>query len=233
MLLKGLPPRIGPFQVPKGWKDKPLPEDLRKDLGMGHTLDKQRRLQERSNWYLGRVYVDTQASPRSPFAAWNLDVTYYTGDRDPVPHVPEICGRAAGQQILASSSVRLAVDPAALPPEWREHWPALDVRRTHYRAKHPETQQPYEGVRYYVFSVNGAPADSRDAVRLELAKPWVQYCYFAKIQFGPRGALGPNTLEAADEQAEKFLRHVLPAVLKTLPSAAAVQREAEAAGEDN
>jgi hypothetical protein len=51
---------------------------------------------------------------------------------------------------------------------------------------------------------------------------WTEYCYFAKVQFGPQG---PGSIESpaqADAQAEIFMRDVLPDLLRNLPSAAGV-----------
>lgn len=65
-------------------------------------------------------------------------------------------------------------------------------------------------VQYYAFSLNGRPENSWEKVRLELTKPWVRHCYFAKIQLAPTGSV--SDFAEADRAVSEFLDMFMPAV---------------------
>jgi exosortase len=173
-------------------------------LKIGTDVDKTRLADRRSNWYVSRIYRDTR--PAAAVRAWRLDVYYYTGEADTVPHIPEICAQASGATILGGADVLFAV-PAA-PAPWAQSVP---FRRTQYRLADGKSM-----VDYYTFSMNGAFSDSRGWVRWELLSPLLRHAYFAKIQFSP--VQGVSEFEDSDRSAEEFIRYALPEVLKALPS---------------
>jgi hypothetical protein len=187
-----------------------LGDDIMTTLGIGTGWDKDRFPDRSSNWYVARVYRDKTRSPGDPLQYWQLQVYYYTGALDTVPHVPERCLAAGGATLAGSQSVTITIPK--LPSPWDE---PLNLRRTLYERQNPTTMSTNEYAQYYVFSLNGRPESSWETVRLELAKPWVRHCYFAKIQFYPRGPVA-NT-EQIDRAADEFMNHFLPVVLKALP----------------
>jgi hypothetical protein len=190
--------------------------DLR-SLKIGTSLDKERRSQRRSNWYAVGVYRDTRAEEQSPYRDWHLAVYYYTGVGDKVPHVPERCQVAGGAMNVVSENVPFAVGDSG------STWPAeIELCRVRYEKEGGFATDRYQGVEYYIFSLNGRPENSWKQVRFELSLPWQKYCYFAKIQFSP--ARGVTDVRQADKKAEEFLRDCLPEVLKLLPTPADIER---------
>ena len=220
--LRSLPERLGPYAlaadgttnngqegepdgVPDG--DRTLPEDVLELLHIGTGVDQDRLGQRSSNWYASRVFVDTR--PGRQFTHWELDVTYYTGGLDKVPHVPERCLLAAGAALVDSARVPFSV-PAAQSP-WDR---ALNFNRTLYE-KRGRSGSVEQHAQYYIFSLNGRPEPMWEKVRLELTSPFGSYCYFAKVQFAPWRQV--TDVDKADEAAADFIQYVLPSVLQALP----------------
>lgn len=230
--LTSLPVRIGPYRRCRdgelgkdGQKDgEPDGEityrkDVRETLGI-NSLASQLEAR-RGNWYIDRVYVDTRASPGGgppAYPVWRLSVTFYTGDLDKVPHVPERCLNAAGAQVRGTDKVDFSFIG---PPGWAGWHEKLAFNRTRSIAAYSGQRN----VDYYVFALNGEPTRHWETVRWTLSRPWKPYCYFAKIQFSPLTSKGVGDLKTADKAAEEFLEYVLPEVLKSLPTVADVERQ--------
>ncbi|HET6427537.1 MAG TPA: hypothetical protein VFJ30_03935 [Phycisphaerae bacterium] len=180
------------------------------------------------NWYYSARFVDTQAGPPRLF---HINVTYYTGTLDAVPHVAEICIAAGGGKVLDADSGEMPVDvPGAAAP-----WDRFEVRRIAYGLHGKDGRpildrrgEPIKSAEYYVFSMNGRPTCSRAEVRRKLAWPLNKYCYYAKVQIAP---LQPEpTLAEQDAVCREFLRHAVPVVLGFLPSAQDVEALTRADG---
>ena len=205
-----------------------LPEDLMDALKIGTTMDKMNRPKRMSNWYMVRFYRDNRRGTsvlRSPYHLWRVEVYYYTGSADTVPHVPEICMTAGGASDIRGGNVPLDLQ---LPPDSRWKGTAFDgkveFRRTVYRRQSKESMTSHQGAEYYVFSINGKPETDRLRVRAGLASPLVKHCYFAKIQFSPIGAEGITDLAECDRQAETFANEFMPRILASLPTPADIRR---------
>jgi hypothetical protein len=190
-----------------------LTEDQLKELGT---------TKHRLNWYYSAYYRDNQTSGTRAGTEryFILDVTYYTGLVDPVPHVPEICLFAGGFAPLPGESGSLTLELPTLPEPWRK-WRNIKVQRAAYALK-DAFGTVAKSAQYYVFSMNGEATDSRSRVRWDLTWPTRNYCYFAKIQAAP--GRPEASAAASDEVSLEFLRHAIPAVLRFLPSADDVKR---------
>jgi len=209
-----LPDRLGPFRKIEpndgllGADGKPVDGENvfpRHDLDtLGMESDPSNREKRCSNWYVSRLYVDPR--PQAPVRLWGIGVFYYTGGRDTVPHVPEICMGAAGLKNVVSD--RLVVNLPGLPEGWAKAVPFSRTRATDKDGR--------PRVEYYTFSMNGEFGVDRLWVRRRLINPFVRHAYFAKIQFSPLG--GSADFDEMDLSAEEFLRSALPEVLKALPS---------------
>jgi hypothetical protein len=158
----------------------------------------------RSNWYLSLLYRDLRVQPG--LGDWLVQVFYYTGGRDTVPHVTEICAVAGGATVLSSDTMHFQISKSI--DGWETKVP---FQRTRYRMKEGMTR-----VDYYTFSMNGEFGVDRLWVRRRLINPFVRYAYFAKIQFSPLS--GSADFDQMDRSAEEFLQYALPEVLKALPS---------------
>ncbi|MFP4105775.1 MAG: hypothetical protein ACLFVU_06740 [Phycisphaerae bacterium] len=239
-VLESLPYEIGPFEVLDTGEFKegyPLGIEILSDdqldaLTIGTMLDDQRRPERRSNWYCSRVYVDTRygdpdageefQNPYSPYSRWRLQVYYYTGGLDRVPHYPENCLNAAGAALGESRTVDVLL-PAARSP-WDDKF---EINQTNFQL--PQNGTNINRVVYYFFSIDGQPEANRFVVRGKLANPLQKYSYFAKVQFSPAG-YGPGGVpsidneEEARKRAEEFLDYVFPEILQNLPTREAVEQ---------
>ncbi len=217
------PQRLGPYVlVGDGEFDKTtdgradgdliLQDDVLEALKINTVLDQRRLSSRRSNWYLTRVYRDTRVtSPVDPFRYWRLEVYYYTGGLDKVPHVPDRCLVAGGATMIPTAAERLAVTLRGVSPPWDR----LTFNRVGYEMTDRLGLDVKRYVQYYVFSLNGRPEGSWEKVRLELTKPWVRYCYFAKVQLAPTGPI--TDLAQADRATVEFVNMFLPAVVALWP----------------
>lgn len=217
-----LPTRLGPFarvETPgeifrdangsprdPNWPDGEIQfdETLRENLGIG-TGDRALFAKRCSNWYVSRIYRDTRKPPGHGY--WSLDVYYYTGGKERVPHIPDVCLQAGGSELLGTDVMKFPADPNLASP-WNG---PVEYCRTSY-------QRPRDNRRfavYYTFSLNGQPEADREIVRLKLSSLFQRYGYFGKIQFGPFFAYGT---EQTEDDAQEFMKYALPAVLETLPS---------------
>ena len=184
-------------------------------------LDELGTTKHKLNWYYMSIFRDTSRSAGAPQAYIQLNVTYYTGLLDAVPHVADRCIASTGGRVDPGRSGTISVSlPAGEVPEaWRE----ITLYRTAYTS-----QDGNRSAQYHVFSMNGEPTAHGLTIRYGLIKPWVRYCYFAKIQLAP---YRPNlSTEESDRICRNFAEAALPEVLKFLPTAADVEKLAAGGG---
>jgi hypothetical protein len=191
------------------------PDDL-DALGIGNTWDKQRIADRQSNWYLIRIYRDETRPPGDPLRYWRLEVYYYTGARDTVPHVPERCMAESGAMLVGSADMPVSVPAAS--KGWDE---GLSVKRALFEMTDKARGTTSRLVQYYVFSLNGKAETDWEKVRFTLVRPTIKYCYFAKIQIAPMGQVASE--ELADAAAADFANAFLPMVVRALPSSRDVE----------
>jgi len=189
--------------------------EVLESLAIGTALDSARHASRTSTWYVSRIYIDRSKVAGQRYRSWKLDVTYYTGSLDKVPHVPERCLRAAGMQITRTGSVAFASPGTAAP--WQD-----EVTCRYVEFEDPRRSWKNINVQYYVFSLNGRPQSDWMKVRATMSSVFGKYAYFAKIQFGPGGEIGSPG--EARKAAEEFVRYMLPEVLKTLPMPEDIER---------
>jgi len=201
-----------------------VPSDVMTTLGIGTGWDKKRIADRKSNWHVIRIYRDTTRPARDPLRYWDLEVYYYTGALDTVPHVPERCLAASGATLLSSADITASA-PLAVAP-WDE---PFRVHRAIFERSDEYSFDSKRILQYYFFSLNGQPESSWKKVRLTLANPLVRYCYFAKIQFSPKGHVSDTS--EADRAAGEFLDSFLPIVSRAIPSRSDVKVLETSAGE--
>ncbi len=153
--------------------------------------------------YVQWVLEDTRVEAKDPTRWVYLFITYYTGDPDAVPHVPDWCYTGSGGQMQDSYNTTIKVaakdgDNGAM----RE----IPVRVTDWLMvrNFSEFRKPV----IYFFSVNGDYECTRDRVRLRVNSIFDRHAYFSKVEidFGPV-ELSPETALAG---AEKLMQVVLP-----------------------
>jgi hypothetical protein len=220
-----LPKKISPYELveAKGKDDKIggeriITPDMLEVLGMGTSLDQANVAKRISNWYVSRTYQDTREPMSSLCKFWRLDVTFYTGGLDTVPHIPEVCGAAAGMDPGASQTV-LVPAPKDGPPAWRGG-PEGQLSWRRVLLSNSRDMQQY--MVFYIFSLNGQPENDRETVRVKLMDPWLKHCYFAKIEISPRAPV--SDADFMERKAREFIQACLPVILRELPTSEDVQK---------
>lgn len=210
--LQNFPRKLGPYELAVGLSPS-IPEGIVKPekdelatLGMNDYKD---------NWYYFAFYRDTR--PGRQGRVVRLNITYYTGLLDMVPHIPDICLVAGGNEILEAESGPVDVTVRGASPPWN----AFTVYRTVYATPGDNGRPAGKGAQYYFFSVNGQLVSSRADVRLILSDLWLSHAYYAKIQLAGDSE---DNLQASDELCRDFLTHAMPEILRFLPSAADVEQ---------
>lgn len=211
-----------------GGMDVILSDHVLKALAIGTSKDETRLKDRESNWYVSREYRDTSIKDvNSPFGRWNLQVCYYTGIRDKVPHVPERCMAASGFKVQGVHSDRFQVFSARSP--WDEK---LKFNRVVAQKFNQRKDAPDNHVVFYLFSLNGEPETSWETIRIHLSLSLKSHSYFAKIQFSPMGDMTGYKSEEIHKHAVRFLDAILPGIIERLPRAEDVEKLREAYEED-
>jgi hypothetical protein len=158
--------------------------------------------------YLQWIIEDTTVDGLSPVKQCSVFITYYTGNPDQVPHVPEACYTGGGNEIKENFSLDLNIGdvnvtqiPAMVPAtglifgrKTTEIWQASAVFPV-----------------IYFFKVNGLYRGGRRTTQLALGDFTSEYSYFSKVEikfFNVKG-LYPDKKQAI-EATEKLLRVLLP-----------------------
>ena len=196
-----------------------LKDDVMESLRINTARDKMNLAERKSNWYLTRVYRDSRVQlPNDPARFWRLEIFYYTGGLDKVPHVPERCLVAGGAALVTDLSGGITFQVDGDKP-WNGPVP---FHRTGYEVSDRLRLNSRQYVQYYTFSLNGRPEDLWEKVRLKLSDPRLRYCYFAKVQFAPLGEV--VDVKRTDQTAQEFVQNIMTTVLNMLPMPQDVDR---------
>lgn len=156
-----------------------------------------------------RLVDQTRPSDAAPSIA-SLFITYYTGQPDMVPHVPDECYLAGGYDpVGAPETIDVFVPDAGAPQD------KIPVRvltfqtpqrgglaRIQLLPKAPVTVM-------YFFYTNGSYATTRNQVRVSQANLWDRYAYYAKIEVSFSNRNRAESIAAL----ETLLRKVMPILL--------------------
>jgi len=197
-----------------------MPEDVMELLKIGTASDVKRLPDRRSNWYCVRIYRDGRLPLRDPLRYWRLEVYSYTGGVDLVPYVPEMCAVSGGATHVRTDDFPIRAED--LPGVWGAE--PIPFRRALFQVENLARTRTSWFVQYRTFSLNGRPESRRSAVRLKLANPFVRHACFARIQLAPVPVHAVPDPKAADEAVGEFAHHVLPHVLKALPTPEDIER---------
>ena len=179
---------------------------------MPYELKEKSRIQNRdiveslgTDEYMQWILEDTEAGPGSPTRYCSLFITYYTGNPDMVPHVPDECYVGGGNSRVGGEMVTLDI-------------PGHDDVSFQYvmfqRVDDNMMKTEKFSVQYF-FHANGKYSGSRTDTRLILGSNWFsKYSYFCKVEwkfysFDSFGMLYPDkdqTLAAS----RKLLARLLP-----------------------
>jgi len=162
--------------------------------------------------YLQWMLEDTSADEMSPVKHCSFFVTYYTGNPDQVPHVPEACYTGGGNQVQSSSTVSIDIGDFNVPEIPKE----ISATALAFTRKSSEIwESSSEFVVMYFFKVNGVYKGNRTGVRVALGDLTSEYSYFSKVEikfFNARG-INPDKKQSV-EAASRLLKVVLPVLEK-------------------
>ena len=146
--------------------------------------------------YIMWTLEDTSRLKNDPYRYPVLAVTYYTGQPDQVPHVPEVCMVGNGYQPAGNWDE--VVDVPALGDAHRQ----VPVRLLRFaKTELGVRQQP---IVMYTFHANGRFRQGRKSVRFALGNPLERFAYFSKVEvsFAQRSTLaGLLSTGAKDDTA--------------------------------
>ncbi len=160
--------------------------------------------------YIQALLVDTTVPPEATTRVAKLFITYYTGQPDMVPHVPDECYLAGGFDPLWSGNVDVNVPGVGAPHD------QVPVRVVEFRA--PSAKRSLAGLDtttvMYFFHVNAKWTTTRNGVRTLLTNPFERFAYYAKIEvFFSSGNLTRN---ASREDSLKALAPLLERLMPVL-----------------
>lgn len=163
--------------------------------------------------YIQWELEDTETGKNSPTRYCDLFITYYTGNPDQVPHVPEECYVGSGNQQVSSRSIGLSIEKNGEKEE-------LVVKSLVFRPGNKLDWNVTDFVRLYFFRANGAYANGREGVRAIMFKNlFGKYSYFSKVEWDFYGVTGHGirirpTHDEIVEASEKFLSMLVPLLEK-------------------
>jgi len=156
---------------------------------------------------------DTETGKNSPTRYCSLFITYYTGNPDQVPHVPEECYVGGGNTQESSRSIGLSIEKDGLTEE-------LAVKCLVFSPRNKLDWNVTNFVRLYFFRANGAYANGREGVRTIMFKNlFGKYSYFSKVEWDFYGMSGHGTKirptqDEIVEASEKLLSVLVPLLEK-------------------
>ena len=169
--------------------------------------------------YIQWELEDTEADALSPTRYCSLFITYYTGDPDIVPHVPEECFAGIGDQLFSRQEVTLTLDIGQAQIaglRTNKGKVAFDARYLVFTGK--RTNIWMSDLKYrvlYFFKANGKFASNRTGTRAIMGKNLFNtYSYFSKVEWkfygiGPGGMIYGNKADVLSASA-RLLSVVLP-----------------------
>jgi hypothetical protein len=156
--------------------------------------------------YLQLGFEDTRVRSENDFGRYvNFFVTYYTGDPDQVPHVPDVCYLGGGWDPGGENNTVIKLPGLGLPDN------SLPIRVLFF--KNSRGMAPMVQTVIYFFSVNGAFVEERMGVRLHLADIRLKYAYFSKVEISTVTQEIPPK-EKVTELAQQFLARALPILMQ-------------------
>ncbi|MEN6306655.1 MAG: hypothetical protein ABFD91_02765 [Anaerohalosphaeraceae bacterium] len=161
--------------------------------------------------YLNWTLEDPREQNDSPTRYLTLFITYYTGNPDMVPHVPDECYAGSGNTKLKAGTVSIDISWPGQEKPLPISMQSVLFSRQEKNSVTPESTFSVQ----YCFKANGEFCGSRTETRTLLGQNFfVKYSYFAKIEwkfYGTdfTGPIYPNE-EQTLEASKKLLSTLLP-----------------------
>jgi len=193
---------------------RPL-EDMNADALAPYALRNSSRIQNRdvleslgTEEYLQWVLEDTEADPASPTRYCSLFITYYTGNPDMVPHVPDECYVGGGNRRDTGGTVSIDVPRAGGSQK-------LGFQHVVFKNIDPKSMTTETFSVQYFFHANGDYCSNRTETRLKLGSNWFsKYSYFCKVEWkfygtGSFGLIYPDKDQVL-QASQKLMAVLLP-----------------------
>ena len=160
--------------------------------------------------YMKWILEDTEAAKDSPTRYCSLFITYYTGNPDKVPHVPDECYVGGGNQRQSSGIVTIEIPDA-------DGTRKLDFQDVIFkRIDHDTMREETFSVQYF-FHANGKYCSSRTDTRLALGGNWFsKYSYFCKVEWKFYGVNAFGMIYPDKEQTFQASRKLMTKLLPEL-----------------
>lgn len=157
--------------------------------------------------YLQWTIEDPDVAENSPVRYCSLFVTYYTGNPDMVPHVPDECYTGGGNRLISAKTLSAAVAGRTKPVDFQY----LLFGYTDKKGMGNEIEFSVQ----YLFRANNIYAGNRTETRTILGSNFFgKYSYFCKVEwkfFGQSyGSLTYPNQEDTVKATEKMLSRTLP-----------------------
>lgn len=181
--------RLAPYQLLRS--DKIENKEVEAELGTRDYIQ----------WYI----EDPTVEERDPGRFLMLFITYYTGEPDKVPHVPEVCYQGSGSQVENRQDTHITIstqkgEEVSIPIR------VLDMSMPGMWSKETRTVM-------YFFSANGDYLNDRNRVRRRLNNLRERYAYFCKVEVS-----FINSNQGDDEtliaSMDRFCQKLLPVLLE-------------------
>ena len=162
--------------------------------------------------YMQWALEDLDAKPNSPTRYCSLFITYYTGNTDMVPHVPDECYVGGGNERQAGGTVTIDISR-------KDGNQKLDFQYVAFKNVDRKTMREDNFSVQYFFHANGKYCSNRTDTRLTLGSNWFsKYSYFCKVEWkfygvDSFGLIYPDKEQTLDASA-KLMKVLLPELEK-------------------
>lgn len=145
-----------------------------------YTIDRETLESLGTDQYLQWILENPDVPSDSPVRYCSLFITYYTGNPDMVPHVPDECYVGGGKARLSGETVMLDIPDADGNAE------KIGLQYILF-GQTGGSNMIQDDIRFsvqYLFHVNGKFTADRTQTRLALGSNWTsQYSYFSKVEW--------------------------------------------------
>lgn len=180
--------RLAPYKLVQSRK---IPPEIEDELGTREYIE----------WYLDDESVDED----HPARGVSLFITYYTGNPDKIPHVPDWCYVGVGGEVRSRSNKSISVPGCGLEDD------RLGIRLLEIHVPGRLDTKLRRVV--YFFGVNGTFRQTRTEVRRRQNNLYDRYAYFSKVELSFHGRYPASEAETV-AGAEKLLVKLLPLLIE-------------------
>jgi len=170
---------------------------LRSDKIQNKEVEAELGTKDYIQWYL----EDPTVPEKDPSRFMLLFITYYTGEPDKVPHVPEVCYQGGGSLVEKREDTEMSILGKSGKTE------SIPIRVLEMNMPGLMSQESRTVI--YFFGVNGDYLKDRNEVRRRLNNLRDRYAYFSKVEVSFINSR-PGDSEILAAAMERFCQKLLP-----------------------